>query len=496
MTLATRAGNALHAMRDLERRTQPVDPEVRAALDRRWAELPDHVRTPAQLMGQKLTGCEGTHGVFPACDFACKPCYHSADANRVRIDGPHTLEQVDRQMAYLRTVRGPGVHAQLIGGEVSLLDPADHAAAIEVMRRHQRVPMSFSHGDFDYDYLERLALHPDGTRRFDVLVFAVHIDTTMHGRRGIPHPTDELELHPYRQRTIDMFERLRREHGVRHHVAHNMTVTPDNLHRVADVIRDCRSMGYRVFSFQPAAHVGNERRWTGDYRAMGADDVWAEIEAGAGTRLPYGALQMGDFRCNRTTWGMWVGDRYVPVLDDEDPGDLAARDAFLHGFPGNFLFASRAEMALRGARILATHRRDVPAGAAWLRRLVRRAGGVRALRQGVRPTTFVMHRFMDAADVTPAWAALQRGEMLDEPRLRETQERLLACSYAMAHPDRDELVPACVQHGVLDPDENTALAVALPRRRRSATSPDAPESPAPTESPAPKADVPALVATK
>lgn len=469
MTRTDRVQHTMEALRGLERRTMPVQPEVRDALDRRWAELPEHVRTPAQLMGQKLTGCEGTHGVFPSCDFACKPCYHSADANRVRIDGPHTLEHVEQQMRLLLAVRGPGAHAQLIGGEVSLLDPEDHAAALEIMRRHQRFPMSFSHGDFDYEYLQRLALRPDGTRRFDVLAFAVHIDTTMHGRRGIPHPTDELELHPYRERTIAMFERLRREHGVRHHVAHNMTVTPANLHRVGDVIRDCRRMGYRVFSFQPAAHVGNHHRWDADYSAMTADDVWAEIERGAGARLPYKALQMGDLRCNRTTWGMWVGDRYVPVLDDQDPADLDARDAFLRAFPGNFLFASRPVMAIRMARVLAARRRDLPIGAAWLRRLVRRSGGMRQLRQGVHPTTFVLHSFMDAADVAPAWEALQRGETLEEPRLRETQERLLACSYAMAHPESGELVPACVQHGVLDPAENTELAVMLPRVRRSSS---------------------------
>lgn len=56
-------------------------------------------------------------------------------------------------MAYLRARRGPGQYAQLIGGEVSLLPAESHAEALEVMRRYQRMPMSFTHGDFDYDYL-------------------------------------------------------------------------------------------------------------------------------------------------------------------------------------------------------------------------------------------------------------------------------------------------------------------------------------------------------
>jgi hypothetical protein len=80
----------------------------------------------------------------------------------------------------------------------------------------------------------------------------------------------------------------------------------------------------------------------------------------------------------------------------------------------------------------------------------------------VRPLTFVMHSFMDARDVAPAWELLRRGELAEEPRLRATQERLQACSYAMAHPETGELVPACVQHGVLDPQENVALRRLLP----------------------------------
>jgi hypothetical protein len=76
--------------------------------------------------------------------------------------------------------------------------------------------------------------------------------------------------------------------------------------------------------------------------------------------------------------------------------------------------------------------------------------------------TFVMHNFMDAAEVAPAWALLQAGVMSDDPAIRATQERLQACVYAMAHPDSDQLVPACAQHSVLDPVENAELRRLLP----------------------------------
>src|SRR5919197_5726609 len=133
-------------LRALEVATRPVDPDTAAALERRWAELPDRVRTPAQLLGRRSVGCEGTRGVFPRCNLACTPCYHSREANQVRVDGAHTLAEVGRQLAFLRARRGPRAFAQLIGGEVSLLSPQDPAPPPPGMRAHRREPMSMSHG--------------------------------------------------------------------------------------------------------------------------------------------------------------------------------------------------------------------------------------------------------------------------------------------------------------------------------------------------------------
>ncbi len=111
--------------RALEELTRPVHAQTRAVLAARWRELPESTRTPAQVLGRHAVGCEGTHGVFPRCNLTCTPCYHSKDANKVRVDGGHTLREVGRQMALLRERRGPRAHAQLIGGEVSLLPPDD-----------------------------------------------------------------------------------------------------------------------------------------------------------------------------------------------------------------------------------------------------------------------------------------------------------------------------------------------------------------------------------
>ncbi len=443
--------------------TTPVHPETRVALRRRWAELPAAARTAAQTLGRHAVGCEGTHGVFPRCDLACTPCYHSRDANRVATDGGHTVREVGRQMAVLRAVRGPHAHAQLIGGEVTLLDPDDHAAALQVMRDHGREPMSMTHGDVGADYLRRLVLGPDGRRRLDRVSFAGHFDMLMFGRRGLPRPPDEQSLNPFREKFARDVRALRRAHGVRSFLAHNMTVTPRNLGQLAQVVQQCKDYGYGLFSFQPAAFVGDDRRWREDHGDPTGDEVWAQIEAGAGTRLPFRALQHGDERCNRTSYGFYVGADYHPVLDDADPVDLAARDAFLAHLGGvRFTGRPPAQLAVALLRVVARHPGVAGHAGRWLVRRVRRIGLRRLLRHGVRPVTFVMHSFMDAADVAPAWQAMQQGVALTDARGRATQERLSACFYAMAHPETGELVPACVQHSVLDPAENIALRRLLP----------------------------------
>lgn len=451
-------------LRDFERATRPADPEFVEALARRWDELPEIVKTPGQVLGRHGVGCEGTHGVFPKCNLACTPCYHSRDANQVRVDGSHTAANVTAQMGILRRLRGPRAHAQLIGGEVSLLPAEDHAATLAVMRAHGREPMSFTHGDIDRDYLVQLALGPDGRRRFDRLSFAGHFDKLMFGRRGIERPASEAALNPYRQRFADMFVRLRRDHGVAFFLAHNMTVTPANLDEVAAVIRDCHAMGYGMFSFQPAAFIGDERRWHEAYREATPDAVWAEVERGAGTSLDYRVFENGDVRCNRTAYGFYVGDRWLPFIDSTDARDLVSRDAFFTYLGHvNFAGTTSAQLLVKLLRVILAHPRVVPIAGQWFIRAVRRAGVRDLLRtRRIAPVTFVMHQFMDASDVAPAWELMQQGRASEDPRILETQERLAACHYAMGHPENGTLVPACVQHSVLDPAENAELRRLLP----------------------------------
>jgi hypothetical protein len=288
----------------------------------------------------------------------------------------------------------------------------------------------------------------------------------MFGRRGIRRAASEPELNPYRERFCAMFERLEREHGVTHYLAHNMTVTPRNIDQVAQVVRDCREMGFRMFSFQPAAFIGNEARWKDAYRACSADEVWRRIEEGAGSRLHFRAEQVRDVRCNRTAHGLLVGDRYETLLHEDDPRDARALHDFIAAFGGmDFDDGSARLRAVRALRAIARHPAVLRSGLPWAARLVRRLGGPLAVaRERPVAVTYVMHAFMDARDVRPAWELLERGELSDDPKIRATQERLQACSYAMAHPETGTLVPACAQHSVLDPLENLRLIELLPAR--------------------------------
>ncbi|MFJ2543797.1 hypothetical protein [Microbacterium sp. NPDC087589] len=452
----------------IELETRPIHPETRRALAIRWSELPEHAKTPNQLLGRCAVGCEGTHGVFPKCNLTCSPCYHSADANKVRIDGDHTVDNVARQMSYLRQIRGPRAHAQLIGGEVSLLSAEDHAQALLAMRAVGREPMSMTHGDFEYDYLLDVVLDEEGKPRFDKVSFAAHFDSLMRGRKGAVRPHSEAELNPFREKFAQMFIDLKRDHGVDSYLAHNMTVTPSNVDEVEQVTRDVLEMPFDMMSFQPAAFIGDDRRWREDFGEVTIDAVWERIEAGAGHKLPWQATQFGDPRCNRSTVGVRVGGGFAALLDPDDPKDIAARDRFLDHF-GGMIFGgiSKPVLVVKVVRAIAGHPGDIPPLIGLARRVLRRAGGLRrvlreARRGKVSFKTFVVHNFMDAEQVDPAWKLMEQGIVADDPLLKETQERLGSCMYAMAHPEDGRLVPACVQHSVLDPIENIELRRLLP----------------------------------
>ncbi len=325
-----------------------------------------------------------------------------------------------------------------------------------------------THGDFDEDYLRDLVTGADGGLRLPRVSFAAHFDSLMRGRRGIPRPRSEGELDVHRAAFVSMFERVKQQTGLRYFLAHNMTVTSANRDQVAGVVAAVRRMGYSMMSFQPAARVGDPRRWRADDPSVGIDDVWEQIETGMGQPVAWQALQFGDPRCNRSAFGIVVGDAWFPLLDPAVAADLALRDEVFGRLPGVSLSGEHPWVTLtKLLRLALREPRLAVMAVQWGRRFVRRTGGWStvaraAARRRVTGLTFVVHAFMDASTVIPAWRAMEAGEVAVDAGTRATQERLRACVYTMAHPDTGALVPACAQHSVFDPEENRTLLTLLP----------------------------------
>ena len=210
--------------------------------------------------------------------------------------------------------------------------------------------------------------------------------------------------------------------------------------------RACLGMRWGMLSFQPAAFVGNPSRWKEDFAAVTMDDVWGEIERGVGTRLPWEHLQMGDPRCNRSAYGVLAGGRWTPLLDDRDRATCASATASSITSAGWTSSDPRSRSPWRW-------RASSPAGPPWS---PRRPAGPPASSAapasaacspgGPRGLTFVVHAFMDAAVVRPAWEAMERGEIADgseRPGGAGAPRQLLLCDGApRVRPPRPRLRPA------------------------------------------------------
>lgn len=197
-------------------------------------------------------------------------------------------------MESLRSVRGPRVHPQLIGVVLSLLPAEDHAAAL-------------------------LGMRANGKPRFEWVSFAAHFDSLMRGRRVAVRPHNETELNLSRSRFAQLFKTLKKDHGVRSSLAHNMTVTPANVDQVTEVARAVLDMPYDMLSLQPAAHVRDDRRWAAGFETGSIDAVRNKIKVAIGHSIPWKGTQIGDPRCNRTAVALTAGTRSAALLDSGDP---------------------------------------------------------------------------------------------------------------------------------------------------------------------------------
>ncbi len=299
----------------------PLQGEKLEYLKRRWAELPESLRTPTQISGRHLTHCGFITG--PSyCSFHCTHCYLPSNANEVPIPSFDEMKEV---IEANRRFQGPGGGLQITGGDVAdaywRSGRADELVAIiQHAYRVGLVPMLMTHGQTLLDqpaFFERLVVE-GGLRQV-----SIHIDRTQAGRRGFPlrQVRSETDLHPVRQAFTDRVLEIRQKTGAALELALSFTVTQANLDDVPEVIRwyladPLRTHVWRLLSFQPEADTGRTR-----FSAIPVtpDRVWERIQQGVGVAVRRDASIFGHPDCN--SWCSLLVSRrtgrHQPLLPDD-----------------------------------------------------------------------------------------------------------------------------------------------------------------------------------
>lgn len=440
----------------------PVVPAERAATAAADARLPDSVRGPDQVLGTSTAGCSATHGVHEACSFSCTACYLPESAQAAP---PMPHHEVAAQLDAIAQHVGPWGHVQITSGEVTLLPVEQLVDILRSCSDAALTPMLMTHGQVLLDdpmYLERLV------REGGLSSLALHVDTTQRGRPGWHATQREPELRALRERLFGLVGEVRRRTGKPVKAAHTVTVTPESLADLPEVVDFAlRCDDLFLLSLQPVAEVGR----TQDAAVTGRSaDVWDRVCAGVGRRLNPHAWVFGHPACNTVSTLLVVkrdGEPHVVELTRE--GARVDRwfwrrvlQGGLAGWTPNDRTRGEAVARLLG-RLVRRPRLLLDIAfytlyRAWTERalLFGVLGTVLRLRPvSVRGLNLVVHHFMSE-------------DQLDTP---EGRERLAACSFFV--PVEGEMVSMCEFNGsgqrrALD-DAAARSAGRTPRPARRAT---------------------------
>ncbi|MCC6245054.1 MAG: radical SAM protein [Gemmatimonadaceae bacterium] len=402
----------------------PVLPESRALLDKNWRALPLALQTPHQMFGRQGNGCGAPIGAMPRCDFACRGCYLGDGANKIPAQ---SVEAIKAQMRALRPALGPAGNLQLTDGEVTLRPAEEIIELLRYARSLDLIPMLMTHGD---TFRRRDGLLHRLVKEGGLTELSIHVDTTQRGRMGAwRHATTEAELNGLRAEFGALLRRVREETGIVVRAATTMTVTPENIDGVADVVRWLRQHpdDFFMISFQPIAQVGRTEDGLGD--SVDVEQLWRAIAKGlydsdgsqAVARLLGGQKWLGHPGCNRFVHGVFAtrtdhaastpaNATFHPVRQQGDAVDEQIVDGFLSRFGGlSFRRDTRAVAMARALGVFLRAPRFVggsllPFARHWLRRLDAESPW-RALRElwtgalEVRGFLFVSHHFMSRAQL-------------------------------------------------------------------------------------------------
>lgn len=397
--------------------------------------LPSSVRgIRHQWLGHMSSGCTATQGLHEGCDFSCTACYLATTANKTP---PLPLAEAKAQLEEIARFAGKGGNVQLTAGEVTLL-PVEHLSALV---RHCRElgldPMVMTHGQT----FERDPAYLDTLLAAGLEKISVHVDCTQRGRDGMDKNSDERAHMEVRERMAEVIRSARRRTGRTLHAAHTVTVTPDNLEVVPEIVRWTlkNADAFRMLSFQPTAAVGRTRADT-----MAAEPVWDGIEVGAGRSLNSHTFSLGHPDCNHVclTFVVRFGDEVQLVEVRRTDKEIDARffDSLLGGRFRGFHTdgADGAELLGRCLGLLAREPRymlEWPlygvyraiSHLSWAPRFF--AAVARGEAWFIRPFVFVIHQFMSEEEM-----ATELG-----------QERLDACGFRV--PVEGKMVSMCELNG-------------------------------------------------
>lgn len=410
----------------------PVDRETRELLDARWRSLDPSLQRWNQVLGRQVVHCAFTMGA-PYCSLACTHCYLPKNANRVPLP---SRQQMSEQIRASREAVGSGGSIQITGGDVidAYLRDDRFDELVEIVKEAVDaglIPMVMTHGQGLLDdpaRLDRLVLE-GGLRQV-----SFHVDITQTKRPG--HAFRELrresDLHPLRDRLVDLVLGARRRTGRAVSAAHTLTVTEENLPSLGDVIdwmlEDPRHLDvFHILSLQPAATVGRTRT---SFAPTRAEQTWRQIAAALNAvlvgELPDEGLLFGHPKCSRVVpllvfFRNGAADLALPIIGDDEPS-RGFWDRLLSLFGGaKGTGGSLRDSAVRKLSVLARHPAMGLRVLAYAQRRLRLTGSPwrlaqRLARGQARSFALVMHSFMNASEV-------------DGTRTREIQQRLDACAF-------------------------------------------------------------------
>ncbi len=437
---------------------EPVSAEKRTLLQARWQELPADLRVGWQVVGQHHVHCGYTLG--PSfCSFGCSHCYLPGNANRVPLP---SLADMKAQIDANRRAIGAGGGLQITGGDVidAYWRESRQDELVAILRYANQagvVPMLMTHGQKLLDhpsYLVQLVTE-GGLRKL-----AIHIDMTMAGRPGYPIKAlrSEADLHPLRERFVELILDVRRQTGVRFSAAHTVTVTERNISSVDEILRwlvsDPRHLeAFRMISLQPEAEVGRTRY---SERPVTPEQTWSKVCSGIGLNLPRDSFLVGHPECSHLSsllvlYPSTSSREQSPVagqvinLFDDSSESRSFLSSILATFGGIGARGERhTEANLRRLGLVLRHPASLWRIAKYAVFVARRDGvglaqlaRVLAGRADFRVLSVVQHNFMSAAEIA-------------EPRSEQVEQRLAGCSFRGAVRRGDDWVdvPMCAMNAV------------------------------------------------